>query len=80
MNIPSTLYQKAKHDNKIRFTVLLYVGAIISNVFNLLVGRFTKRPVCIYIYTGRWGEFETMEIRWDAENILSVDGRRYYAD
>jgi hypothetical protein len=41
-------------------------------LMNLFIGRFTKR-----IYTGRWGEFETMTIRWETDKILYINGSRY---
>lgn len=45
---------------------------------NLLVGQFSKAPVCVY--TGEWGEFETMEIDWEDEQTLLINGETYWIE
>jgi len=42
---------------------------------NLLIGQLKKDPKTIYV--GRWGEFETMALRWETDEILYINGVRY---
>lgn len=41
----------------------------------LFVCKFQERSVCIY--TGEWGEFETMQVSWQDEHTLLIDGKAY---
>jgi hypothetical protein len=43
-----------------------------NDVRNLLIGKLTKR-----IYSGRWGEFENMTLRWETDKILYINGQKY---
>lgn len=42
---------------------------------NLVIGKLKKDPV--RIYTGRWGEFETMTLRWETDEILYINENKY---
>lgn len=42
---------------------------------NLLIGELRKRPETIY--TGKWGEFETMTLRWEGDEILYINENKY---
>lgn len=42
---------------------------------DLLVVRFTKRP--IRVYTGAWGEFDTLPVEWQDETTLLIKGHAY---
>lgn len=44
----------------------------------LLVGQFSKAPVCVY--TGEWGEFETMDLYWEDEQTLMINGEEYFIE
>ncbi|MCI1966873.1 MAG: DUF5412 domain-containing protein [Oscillospiraceae bacterium] len=46
-----------------------------SRTVNLLIGKFSKHP--ILVYTGRWGEFTDMQISWESERALLINGKRY---
>ena len=56
-------------------------GDTLVNVTNqaktipLLIGEFSKVPV--RVYTGEWGEFESMKIYWKDDKTLIIDGRSY---
>jgi hypothetical protein len=41
----------------------------------LLIGVLQKKPV--NMYRGRWGEGFSMDVRWETDNILYLDGKRY---
>lgn len=40
-----------------------------------LVGEFSKPSV--RIYAGEWNEFETMQLYWQDENTIVIQGRTY---
>lgn len=42
---------------------------------NIFIGEFKKDAK--EIYSGRWGEFETMTLRWETDEILYVNEKRY---
>ena len=44
-------------------------------VLNLLLFQVEKKPQTVY--TGHWGEFETMQIHWRSDSCLVIDGREY---
>ncbi|MCK9478957.1 MAG: hypothetical protein M0R40_05580 [Firmicutes bacterium] len=46
-----------------------------SQNINLFVGELKKSPE--RIYTGRWGEFETMTLRWETDEILYINEKKY---
>lgn len=46
-----------------------------SQTIDLLVGKFSKPPACVY--TGKWGEFTNMLISWKSEHVLVIDGNEY---
>lgn len=43
---------------------------------NLLICNFTFDST--NVYTGYWGEFENMQIHWQDENTLIINGAKYY--
>lgn len=45
---------------------------------NLIFCKFSKSP--IRVYTGGWGEFEQMQISWENEYTLIINGKKYYVD
>jgi len=47
-----------------------------SKTIDLFIGKFLKPPV--RVYTGKWGEFTNMQIRWGNEHLLVIDGKEYY--
>lgn len=47
-----------------------------SKSVDLLFCSISKQPV--RVYSGRWGEFESMKISWKDENTLLINGREYY--
>ena len=59
-------------------------GDTLVNVTNqakaipLQIGEFSKAPV--RVYTGEWGEFESMKIYWQDDRTLIIDGRSYRID
>ena len=42
---------------------------------DLLLCKFSKAPVCVY--TGHWGEFQTMKLAWKDERTLIINGMEY---
>lgn len=46
-----------------------------KKVVPLPIGEYSKAAV--RVYTGEWGEWETMWIRWEDDNTLLIDGERY---
>lgn len=42
-----------------------------------LIGELVKNQEISRIYTGRWGEFKTMEIFWLDEDIILINGEEY---
>ena len=46
-----------------------------SKMIDLYVGKFSKPPV--HVYTGKWGEFTNIQIRWENEHVLVIDGKEY---
>lgn len=46
-----------------------------GKTIDLFVGKFSKSPV--RVYTGRWGEFTNMQISWQNESVLVIDGKEY---
>ncbi len=49
-----------------------------NKTVNFFLGRFSKFP--LRIYTGKWGEFEKMQISWKDEHNLIINGIKYYLD
>jgi hypothetical protein len=49
-----------------------------SQTIDLLVGKFSKQPTCVY--TGKWGEFTNMQISWKSEHVLIIDGKEYHIE
>lgn len=45
-----------------------------SSEISVLLGRLTKTA---RIYTGRWGEFETMTLAWQDDNTLLINEKSY---
>ena len=56
-------------------------GSTIVNVtrqnrdINILIGKLKKDPK--RIYTGRWGEFYDMTLRWETDETLYINAQRY---
>jgi hypothetical protein len=50
----------------------------LSKTINLFVVKFSKAPVSIY--SGEWGEFKNMQIQWEDEHRLTINGKEYYID
>ena len=44
-------------------------------VINLLFCRFSKKPV--RLYTGDWGEYQSIKIKWKNEHKLMINGVEY---
>ena len=42
---------------------------------NLLLIKLQKNPQLVYL--GNWGEFENMNLRWESEQVLLINGRSY---
>ena len=42
---------------------------------NLLLIELRKDPQLVYL--GNWGEFENMNLRWESEQVLLINGRSY---
>lgn len=42
---------------------------------NLLLIKLQKNPQLVYL--GNWGEFENMNLRWETEQVLLINGRSY---
>lgn len=47
----------------------------ISRSIDLFFGVLQKNPM--RIYTGDWGEFDTMVLQWETDHILYINGERY---
>ncbi|MDO4357298.1 MAG: hypothetical protein Q4E13_12400 [Clostridia bacterium] len=45
-------------------------------IIRLGIGELTLLPV--RVYTGEWGEFSTMEIEWQSDATLLIDGTPYF--
>jgi hypothetical protein len=56
-------------------STLVYVTRLNSDV-NLLIGTLKKDTQ--RIYEGRWGEFETMTLRWEGDKILYINEKQYF--
>jgi hypothetical protein len=55
-------------------STLVYVTRLNSDL-NFFIGTLKKdRQV---IYRGRWGEFETMTLRWEGDKILHINEKQY---
>lgn len=56
-------------------------GNTIVNVYeqsahlDLFLVAFQKEPHCVYM--GDWGEFESMNVMWSSDNVLTIDGTAY---
>lgn len=46
-----------------------------TRVLNLGFCRLEKRPQTVYI--GPWGEFEDMELYWESDTVLRINGKAY---
>ena len=42
---------------------------------SILIGELKKDSKVVY--SGRWGEFETMTLRWETDEILYINENRY---
>jgi hypothetical protein len=42
---------------------------------NILLGKIEKKPMIIY--SGKWGEFNEMTIRWETNKILYINEKEY---
>jgi hypothetical protein len=42
---------------------------------NLIFGKLKRKSK--YIYKGRWGEFETMTLRWESDEVLYINDKRF---
>ena len=42
---------------------------------NILIGEIKKNPTVIY--SGKWGEFNGMTIRWETDEILYINEKKY---
>lgn len=52
-----------------------YVDVTQNKKLNLIIGEFSKAP--IRVYSGDWGEFENIEIEWENDNALLINGKFY---
>ncbi len=50
----------------------------INPVISIGIGQFVKQPVCVY--TGQWGESDHMDLRWENDGILVVNGVPYQVE
>lgn len=48
-----------------------------ASEINVWFGRFTK---ITRVYTGRWGEFDTMSVEWKNDSTLLIHGKSYQID
>lgn len=46
-----------------------------SNEIKVCIFEFRKRPKTVY--TGEWGEAEKLDVYWDSEGILVINGEKY---
>jgi hypothetical protein len=52
----------------------VYVTRLNSDL-NLFIGTLKRDPQ--WIYRGRWGEFQTMTLRWEGDNMLYINEKQY---
>ena len=83
----NTLIKSEMSPNSIYLAEIIYnnQGALGGNTLvnvthqkrdiNLLIGKLKKDPKLIY--RGKWGEFETMALRWETDEILYINGNKY---
>lgn len=46
-----------------------------SKAIDLYICEFSQPPV--HVYTGKWGEFTEMQISWENEHVLVINGKEY---
>lgn len=50
----------------------------INPVISIGIGQFVKQPVCVY--TGPWGESDHMDLHWENDGILVINGVPYQVE
>ena len=48
-----------------------------ASEINVWFGRFIK---ITRVYTGEWGEFDTMSMEWKNDSTLLINGKSYEVD
>jgi hypothetical protein len=74
---PSSIYSAEIVDADAGATggsTLVYVTRLNSDL-NIYIGTLKKDPQMIY--KGRWGDFETMTLRWEGDKILYINEKQY---